>query len=196
MEKYITIKELQEICNVKTPQVMLQFVKSNLESINKDGIHAEKAGKSWAFDDIAVKRIKELRNITAHAAVIMDDGKMQELREENSNLKTQLLLTQNLVTKNQEKIILLQDEIIKGVKLLGTAENNAATASAKSEELNKSLDKATSKIEELTAAKLAAETVLEELMKDLERQKKENARLQQQLQEEKGKGFFDKLLGR
>ena len=56
-----TINDLQRLCKVNSPQVMLIFVKNHLAEINRDGEHAEKIGKSWLFDEIAVHRIIELR---------------------------------------------------------------------------------------------------------------------------------------
>ena len=48
-----TINDLQRLCKVNTPQVMLLWVKNHLAEINKDGEHAKKEGKSWLFDEIA-----------------------------------------------------------------------------------------------------------------------------------------------
>ena len=112
-----TINDLQRLCKVNSPQVMLIFVKNHLAEINRDGEHAEKIGKSWLFDEIAVKRIMELRAQTTHARADKETPEQAEIRQ-----------ARIVVTKAQQQIIMLQNKTIEDaqhiIKLLQRADQD------------------------------------------------------------------------
>ena len=190
--KKATISDLQRLCKVNSPQVMLIFVKNHLAEINRDGEHAEKIGKSWLFDEIAVKRIMELRAQTTHARADKETPEQAELRQ-----------ARIVVTKAQQQIIMLQNKtiedaqhIIKLTEGKAQAEAQAQILEAKLEGTEAQLATATSEKEQLKAqldALLVAHQSAQAQLLALEKAKIE---LERMLAEEKSKGFFDRLFNR
>ena len=187
-----TINDLQRLCKVNSPQVMLIFVKNHLAEINRDGEHAEKIGKSWLFDEIAVKRIMELRAQTTHARADKETPEQAELRQ-----------ARIVVTKAQQQIIMLQNKtredaqhIIKLTEGKAQAEAQAQILEAKLEGTEAQLATATSEKErlgaELERLQVAHQSAQAQLLA-LERAKIE---LEAKLAEEKSKSFWDRLFNR
>ena len=187
-----TINDLQRLCKVNSPQVMLIFVKNHLAEINRDGEHAEKIGKSWLFDEIAVKRIMELRAQTAHARADKETPEQAELRQARivvTKAQQQIIMLQNKTIEDAQHIIELtkaqtqaeaQNKIL-GAKLEGT-EAQLATTTSEKEQLKAQLD-----------ALLVAHQSAQAQLLALEKAKIE---LERMLAEEKSKGFFDRLFNR
>lgn len=187
-----TINDLQRLCKVNSPQVMLIFVKNHLAEINRDGEHAEKIGKSWLFDEIAVKRIMELRAQTTHARADKETPEQAELRQARivvTKAQQQIIMLQNKTIEDAQHIIELtkaqtqaeaQNKIL-GAKLEGT-EAQLATTTSEKEQLKAQLD-----------ALLVAHQSAQAQLLALERAKIE---LEAKLAEEKSKGFFDRLFNR
>ena len=177
-----TINDLQRLCKVNSPQVMLIFVKNHLAEINRDGEHAEKIGKSWLFDEIAVKRIMELRAQTTHARADKETPEQAELRQ-----------ARIVVTKAQQQIIMLQNKTIEDAQHIIKLTEGKAQAEAQAQILEAKL--------EGTEAQLATATSEKEGLKlELERlqvaHQSAQAQLERMLVEEKSKGFFDRLFNR
>ena len=187
-----TINDLQRLCKVNSPQVMLIWVKNHLAEINKDGEHATKTGKSWLFDEIAVKRVLELRAQTTYTKAEKETPEQAELRQ-----------ARVIVTKAQQQIIMLQNKTIEDaqhiIKLTeGKAQAEAQTQilEAKLEGTEAQLATATSEKErlgaELERLQVAHQSAQAQLLA-LERAKIE---LEAKLAEEKSKSFFDRLFNR
>lgn len=187
-----TINDLQRLCKVNSPQVMLIFVKNHLAEINRDGEHAEKIGKSWLFDEIAVKRIMELRAQTTHARADKETPEQAELRQARivvTKAQQQIIMLQNKTIEDAQHIIELtkaqtqaeaQNKIL-GAKLEGT-EAQLATTTSEKEQLKAQLDT-------LLVAHQSAQAQLLAL-------EKAKIELERMLAEEKSKGFFDRLFNR
>ena len=187
-----TINDLQRLCKVNSPQVMLIFVKNHLAEINRDGEHAEKIGKSWLFDEIAVKRIMELRAQTTHARADKETPEQAELRQARivvTKAQQQIIMLQNKTIEDAQHIIELtkaqtqaeaQNKIL-GAKLEG-AEAQLATTTSEKEQLKAQLDT-------LLVAHQSAQAQLLAL-------EKAKIELERMLAEEKSKGFFDRLFNR
>lgn len=187
-----TINDLQRLCKVNSPQVMLIFVKNHLAEINRDGEHAEKIGKSWLFDEIAVKRIMELRAQTTHARADKETPEQAELRQARivvTKAQQQIIMLQNKTLEDAKHIIELtkaqtqaeaQNKIL-GAKLEGT-EAQLATTTSEKEQLKAQLDT-------LLVAHQSAQAQLLAL-------EKAKIELERMLAEEKSKGFFDRLFNR
>ena len=187
-----TINDLQRLCKVNSPQVMLIWVKNHLAEINKDGEHATKTGKSWLFDEIAVKRVLELRAQTTYTKAEKETPEQAELRQ-----------ARVIVTKAQQQIIMLQNKtiedaqhIIKLTEGKAQAEAQAHILEAKLEGTEAQLATATSEKErlgaELERLQVAHQSAQAQLLA-LERAKIE---LEAKLAEEKSKSFWDRLFNR
>ena len=187
-----TINDLQRLCKVNSPQVMLIFVKNHLAEINRDGEHAEKIGKSWLFDEIAVKRIMELRAQTTHARADKETPEQAELRQ-----------ARIVVTKAQQQIIMLQNKtiedaqhIIELTKAQTQAEAQNKILGAKLEGTEAQLATTTSEKEQLTAQLDALLVDHQSAQAQLLALEKAKIELERMLAEEKSKGFFDRLFNR
>ena len=187
-----TINDLQRLCKVNTPQVMLLWVKNHLAEINKDGEHAKKEGKSWLFDEIAVKRVLELRAQTTYTKAEKETPEQAELRQ-----------ARIIATRAQQQIIMLQNKtiedaqhIIKLTEAKAQAEANNQILEAKLEGTEAQLVTATSEKEglktELERLQVAHQSAQAQLIA-LERAKIE---LEAKLAEEKSKSFWDRLFNR
>ena len=190
--KKATISDLQRLCKVNSPQVMLIWVKNHLAEINKDGEHATKTGKSWLFDEIAVKRVLELRAQTTYTKAEKETPEQAELRQ-----------ARVIVTKAQQQIIMLQNKtiedaqhIIELTKAQTQAEAQAQILELKLEGTEAQLATATSEKErlgaELERLQVAHQSAQAQLLA-LERAKIE---LEAKLAEEKSKSFWDRLFNR
>ena len=187
-----TINDLQRLCKVNSPQVMLIFVKNHLAEINRDGEHAEKIGKSWLFDEIAVKRIMELRAQTTHARADKETPEQAELRQ-----------ARIVVTKAQQQIIMLQNKtiedaqhIIELTKAQTQAEAQNKILEAKLEGTEAQLATATSEKERLGAELERLQVAHQSAQAQLLALEKAKIELERMLAEEKSKGFFDRLFNR
>ena len=190
--KKATISDLQRLCKVNSPQVMLIWVKNHLAEINKDGEHATKTGKSWLFDEIAVKRVLEHRAQTTYTKAEKETPEQAELRQ-----------ARVIVTKAQQQIIMLQNKtiedaqhIIELTKAQTQAEAQAQILELKLEGTEAQLATATSEKErlgaELERLQVAHQSAQAQLLA-LERAKIE---LEAKLAEEKSKSFWDRLFNR
>ena len=120
--KKATISDLQRLCKVNSPQVMLIWVKNHLAEINVDGEHATKTGKSWLFDEIAVKRVLELRAQTTYTKAEKETPEQAELRQ-----------ARVIVTKAQQQIIMLQNKTIEDAQHIIKLTEGKAQAEAQTQ---------------------------------------------------------------
>ena len=190
--KKATISDLQRLCKVNSPQVMLIWVKNHLAEINADGEHATKTGKSWLFDEIAVKRVLELRAQTTYTKAEKETPEQAELRQ-----------ARVIVTKAQQQIIMLQNKTIEDAQHIIKLTEGKAQAEAQAQILEAKLEGTEAQLATATSEKEGLKTELERLqvahqsaqaqLLALEKAKIELARM---LVEEKSKGFFDRLFNR
>ena len=187
-----TINDLQRLCKVNSPQVMLIFVKNHLAEINRDGEHAEKIGKSWLFDEIAVKRIMELRAQTTHARADKETPEQAELRQ-----------ARIVVTKAQQQIIMLQNKTIEDAQHIIKLTEGKAQAEAQAQILEAKLEGTEAQLATATSEKEGLKLELERLQvahqsaqAQLLALEKAKIELERMVVEEKSKGFFDRLFNR
>lgn len=187
-----TINDLQRLCKVNSPQVMLIFVKNHLAEINRDGEHAEKIGKSWLFDEIAVKRIMELRAQTTHARADKETPEQAELRQ-----------ARIVVTKAQQQIIMLQNKTIEDAQHIIEITKAQTQAEAQNKILGAKLEGAEAQLATTTSEKEQLKAQLDTLLvahqsaqAQLLALEKAKIELEAKLAEEKSKGFFDRLFNR
>lgn len=180
-----------------------EFIKNHITEINNDGQnHIVTDRKVKWFDDYAVQRIDELRgynsNVTLAAEAAKEDRE-RELLEENSQLKTRLLLMA------EEKAQVYKELAeYKGYKLL-SGEMQKLAEEAKSEQ--KAAEARLKQAAEIEAAahrerqqhdaeKAEAARKLEEAEARYEKAAEINRLLQEQLATERKKTWLDKLFGR
>ena len=190
--KKATISDLQRLCKVNSPQVMLIWVKNHLAEINVDGEHATKTGKSWLFDEIAVKRVLELRAQTTYTKAEKETPEQAELRQ-----------ARVIVTKAQQQIIMLQNKtiedaqhIIKLTEGKAQAEAQAQILGAKLEGTEAQLATATSEKERLGAELERLQVAHQSAQAQLLALEKAKIELEAKLAEEKSKSFWDRLFNR
>ena len=187
-----TINDLQRLCKVNSPQVMLIFVKNHLAEINRDGELAEKIGKSWLFDEIAVKRVLELRAQTTYTKAEKETPEQAELRQ-----------ARVIVTKAQQQIIMLQNKTIEDAQHIIKLTEGKAQAEAQAQILEAKLEGTEAQLATATSEKEGLKLELERLQvahqsaqAQLLALEKAKIELERMLAEEKSKGFFDRLFNR
>ena len=81
--KIWTINELMKRYGINRAS-MTEYVKAKINIINKDDIHAKKAGKEWQFDAEAVRILDELRGygVVVENYDTPEKAKIAELEEE------------------------------------------------------------------------------------------------------------------
>ena len=188
----ITIQGLMKLCKVNTPQVMLLWVKNHLAEINTDGEHAKKEGKSWLFDEIAVRRIIELRGDAIPARAERETKEQAELK------RAQILLTktQQNVIELQSKVLEDAQHIIKLTEGKAQAEAQAQILELKLEGTEAQLATATSEKERLGAELERLQVAHQSAQAQLLALEKAKIELEAKLAEEKSKSFFDRLFNR
>lgn len=180
-----------------------EFVKNHITDINNDGQnHIVTDRKVKWFDDYAVQRIDELRGYNSNVTLAAEAAKAdreRELLEENSQLKTRLLLMA------EEKAQVYKELAeYKGYKLL-SSELQKLAEEAKSEQ--KAAEARLKQAAEIEAAarrerqqyddeRAEATRKLEEAAARYEKAAEINRLLQNQLSAERKKTWLDKLFGR
>lgn len=180
-----------------------EFIKNHITEINNDGQnHIVTDRKVKWFDDYAVQRIDELRGYNSSVTLAAEAAKAdreRELLEENSQLKTRLLLMA------EEKAQVYKELAeYKGYKLL-SGEMQKLAEEAKSEQ--KAAEARLKQAAEIEAAahrerqqhdaeKAEAARKLEEAEARYEKAAEINRLLQEQLATERKKTWLDKLFGR
>jgi len=163
---------------------LIGFVKSNLSEINKGKLNAYQTGtkKNWEFTEEAVQIIDRLRNVGSSVMERpVESEELLRLREENSNLKTTLLMTKQEVLNHKDRIIALTEAAATNARLLGAAESDLKAAAAEKERQQ-------TEIETLKEAHAVVKAETEAIKKELHK-------AQAALAAEKGKSFWQKLFG-
>ena len=119
-----------------------KYVNTKLAVINEDGKHAWKESNEWLFDDVAVRRLDNLRGYGTTIVEKADDSEeVLRLRDEISTLKTTMLgLMKELADAQGEaknaykelaeaKMLALESKLMKD-KLVRAEEEAAANKSA------------------------------------------------------------------
>lgn len=180
-----------------------EFIKNHITEINNDGQnHIVTDRKVKWFDDYAVQRIDELRGYNSNVTLAAEAAKVdreRELLEENSQLKTRLLLMA------EEKAQVYKELAeYKGYKLL-SGELQTLAEEAKSEQ--KAAEARLKQAAEIEAAahrerqqhdaeRAEAARKLNEAETRYEKAIEINRLLQDQLATERKKTWLDKLFGR
>lgn len=180
-----------------------EFIKNHITEINNDGQnHIVTDRKVKWFDDYAVQRIDELRGYNSNVTLAAEAAKAdreRELLEENSQLKTRLLLMA------EEKAQVYKELAeYKGYKLL-SGEMQKLAEEAKSEQ--KAAEARLKQAAEIEAAacqerqqydveRAEAARKLNEAEARYEKAVEINRLLQNQLATERKKTWLDKLFGR
>lgn len=131
-----------------TAQAVRKYIREKEALINKDGVHVKKVGKSWIVDEVAVKIIDGLRNVsTSVVENAAEADRVTELLEENSSLKSQLLVKMDELAQAHKALSethkLLADSRIKAIEAKGSADKYEAERDSlklSMEELKKSND--------------------------------------------------------
>ena len=184
-----------------------EFIKNHITEINNDGqnhIVTDKKVK-W-FDDYAVQRIDELRGYNSNVTLAAEAAKAdreRELLEENSQLKTRLLLMA------EEKAQVYKELAeYKGYKLLsGELQTLAEEAKSEQKAAEAAAEARLKQAAEIEAAarrerqqydteRAEAARRLEEAAARYEKAAEINRLLQDQLAAERKKTWLDKLFGR
>lgn len=172
-----------------------EFVKNHITDINNDGQnHIVTDRKVKWFDDYAVQRIDELRGYNSNVTLAAEAAKAdreRELLEENSQLKTRLLLMA------EEKAQVYKELAeYKGYKLL-SREMKQLAEEAKSEQKAAEIEAAAHRErQQHDAEKAEAARKLNEAEARYEKAVERNRLLQDQLATERKKTWLDKLFGR
>lgn len=180
-----------------------EFIKNHITEINNDGqnhIVTDKKVK-W-FDDYAVQRIDELRSYNSNVTLAAEAAKAdreRELLEENSQLKTRLLLMA------EEKAQVYKELAeYKGYKLLSgelqtlaeEAKNEQKAAEARLKQAAEIEAAAHRERQQHDAERAEAARKLNEAEARYEKAVEINRLLQDQLATERKKTWLDKLFGR
>lgn len=163
----ISAQNLADRYGVKKSTI-LTFVKNYLDVINKDALNAYQTGtkKEWEFTEDAVRIIDRLRNVSSsvaeHAA---DTERVQQLLQENSNLKTALLLARREVEEQKDKVITLLESA--PVKELALAQSDLKAQEMENESLRQKMTDQELQISLLRAEKEEADRKYQEQIQKL-----------------------------
>ena len=93
-----------------TKGALSQYLKPRIDEINKDGEHIVRSGQKIYFDDMAIKRLDQMRNFTSNVELA------QEVAEQEAKIA---LLAEN--RKLRAKIEKLQEEKTQALADVATA---------------------------------------------------------------------------
>ena len=179
MEKIWSINELMKRYAINRAS-MTEYAKAKIDIINKDGIHAKKAGKEWQFDAEAVRILDELRNY----GIAMENYDSPE-KMEIERLKAELLNAEKYVLNAQEEnrkclleISALKDEIIRHIEarqenmlLLNNAQSDIAiiqkTRELENEAASSEIERQQAEIEGLKEERATDKSAIEMLQRKL-----------------------------
>lgn len=163
----ISAQNLADRYGVKKSTI-LTFVKNYLDVINKDALNAYQTGtkKEWEFTEDAVRIIDRLRNVSSSVAErAADTERVQQLLQENSNLKTALLLARREVEEQKDKVITLLESA--PVKELALAQSDLKAQEMENESLRQKMTDQELQISLLRAEKEEADRKYQEQIQKL-----------------------------
>ena len=189
-----TAEELTQRYNLSKAG-LLKFVKANIAAINAEGKNVYQDGnkRQWVFTEKAVEIIDKLRKTERFIVEEnVDLKKENELLQEISTLKTQLMLVQNELNVSQKKLIgmmeqqpILLEEKVKAETKLEVAEEN----------LKKALEEAALQQDALNKKILVQEEQIAAVSSENNTMRNELESLKQELAAEKDKPWWKKIFG-
>lgn len=193
-EKLLNVQGLQELLNLNSPQAVIQYVKNNLAKINTDGEHAQKLGKQWLFDSVAVERITELRGTgTRLQALAIENERQAELEAQIREQAEQLAKAQRIITEHFVNVASLQNELLAGARQLTEAKTQQAEEKGKADVLQAKLEALQGRIAELEAERHTLQEKIDRLQATVLQQASYIANLQARLEAEQSKGILARL---
>lgn len=166
----ISAQNLADRYGVKKSTI-LTFVKNYFDVINKDALNAYQTGtkKEWEFTEDAVRIIDRLRNVSSSVAErAADTERVQQLLQENSNLKTALLLARREVEEQKDKVITLLESA--PVKELALAQSDLKAQEMENESLRQKMTDQELQISLLRAEKEESDKKYREQIQNLSEQ--------------------------
>lgn len=166
----ISAQNLADRYGVKKSTI-LTFVKNYIDVINKDALNAYQTGtkKEWEFTEDAVRIIDRLRNVSSSVAErAADTERVQQLLQENSNLKTALLLARREVEEQKDKVITLLESA--PVKELALAQSDLKAQEMENESLRQKMTDQELQISLLRAEKEESDKKYREQIQNLSEQ--------------------------
>ena len=204
MDKIWTINDLMKRYGINRAS-MTEYAKAKIDIINKDDIHAKKAGKEWQFDAEAVRILDELRGygVVVENYDTPEKAKIAELEEELEEARAFMAAAQAENSHQKDKIIKLledkeklQEGKNKSVELLAAAESERKIAEAKIEAKDE-------KIVELQGVNHQKDIKIEaqadeiaRLKAEFEAERKARQNAEARAEAEAKKSWWDKLCGR
>lgn len=189
-----TAEELTQRYNLSKAG-LLKFVKANIAAINAEGKNVYQDGnkRQWVFTEKAVEIIDKLRKTERFIVEEnVDLKKENELLQEISTLKTQIMLVQNELNVSQKKLIgmmeqqpILLEEKVKAETKLEVAEEN----------LKKALEEAALQQDALNKKILVQEEQIAAVSSENNTMRNELESLKQELAAEKDKPWWKKIFG-
>lgn len=108
-----TIQDMMEHFGWKSAQAALKYIKTHLKDINRDGKHAYQAGGKWQFDEVAVKRLEELRGFgLINVMEKVESSRNAELVATITNLQTRLTAAMIELDETRKETIETKDKLI------------------------------------------------------------------------------------
>ena len=200
MDKIWTINDLMKRYGINRAS-MTEYAKAKIDIINKDDIHAKKAGKEWQFDAEAVRILDELRGygIVVENYDPPEKARIAELERELEEARTFMAAAQAENSRQKDKIIELLEEKAEAVKLLACAEadrkmaENDVAIIKKTRELEN--EAASSEIEKQKVELSALKEERAAVKAEADRLRKELQEAQDALKAEKSKNLLQRIFG-
>ena len=200
MDKIWTINDLMKRYGINRAS-MTEYAKAKIGIINKDDIHAKKAGKEWQFDAEAVRILDELRGygIVVENYDSPEKARIAELERELEEARTFMAAAQAENSRQKDKIIELLEEKAEAVKLLACAEadrkmaENDVAIIKKTRELEN--EAASSEIEKQKVELSALKEERAAVKAEADRLRKELQEAQDALKAEKSKNLLQRIFG-
>ena len=198
--KLWSVNDLMKRYNINRAS-LIEYAKAKIDIINKDDIHAKKAGKEWQFDAEAVRILDELRGygIVVENYDSPEKARIAELERELEEARTFMAAAQAENSRQKDKIIELLEEKAEAVKLLACAEadrkmaENDVAIIKKTRELEN--EAASSEIEKQKVELSALKEERAAVKAEADRLRKELQEAQDALKAEKSKNLLQRIFG-
>ena len=198
--KLWSVNDLMKRYNINRAS-LIEYAKAKIDIINKDDIHAKKAGKEWQFDAEAVRILDELRGygIVVENYDSPEKARIAELERELEEARTFMAAAQAENSRQKDKIIELLEEKAEAVKLLACAEadrkmaENDVAIIKKTRELEN--EAASSEIEKQKVELSALKEERAAVKAEADRLRKELQEAQDALKAEKSKSLLQRIFG-
>lgn len=180
MDKIWTINDLMKRYGINRAS-MTEYAKAKIDIINKDDIHAKKAGKEWQFDAEAVRILDALRGygVTVENYDTPEKAKIAELEKELEEARKFMAAAQAENSRQKDKIIELLENEKSNIRLLSAAESDLKIAEADKERQQKQIEEQTEEFARLKA--------------ELENERKARLDAEAKAEAEAKKSWWDKL---